>query len=419
MSEQNKSSGIFARMGGGIKSFFKATPAQPSGLRRLMTKDGTHTVLSSIICIVLGLLIGFIVMLCINPSHVFDGGFDRILVGGMSSSRFTINLKTFGTILMNSAPLILCALAILFSYKAGLFNIGVAGQYCIGMMVSLYAAHAWGLHWSLCILLAVGAAALWAAIVGLLKALCNVNEVISGIMLNWIAVYLTNIVIKSGAPYGSEGTWMEADGGTVPVTGSSLIPDLGLSNLFNGEYVTFAIFVSVIVAVILWIVLKKTTFGYELRATGLSRDAARYAGMKTKKNFVLTLAISGAVAGLGAALCYLSNLDKYLTLTSVPSMGFDGIAVAFLGGLHPIGAVFAGFFISYISMGGAKVNTMYFDPAVADLVISAIVYLCAFVLFIKELLKRIKIFREAKKTTAGAEAPPPNIENKAEGGENK
>lgn len=182
---------------------------------------------------------------------------------------------------------------------------------------------------------------------------------------------------------------------------NSVIPDIGLRNLFNGnKYITIAIPLCIIIAIVVLIVLNKTTFGYELKATGHNKYAAKYAGMKDKRNIIVTMAISGALAGLGAAFFYLTGFEVYKTTsTSVPAMGFNGIAVAFLGGLNPIGVVFAGYFIQHITIGGGYIDTRYYNPEVADLMISLIVYLCAFVLFFKQFLtKRLNKISEKRNT---------------------
>ena len=134
--------------------------------------------------------------------------------------------------------------------------------------------------------------------------------------------------------------------------------------------------------------MNKTTFGYELKATGNNKFAAKYAGMKDKRNIILTMAISGALASLGAAFFYLTGIENFKTASSVPAMGFNGIAVAFLGGLNPIGIVVAGLFIEHITLGGGYVDTTYYNPQVADLMIAIIIYLCAFVLFFKQFMKK-------------------------------
>ncbi|MBQ2575886.1 MAG: ABC transporter permease, partial [Lachnospiraceae bacterium] len=293
----------------------------------------------------------------------------------------------FGSTLVKAVPLILCSEAILFAYKAGLFNIGVAGQYTVGIMASLYTSIALGWSWWLCILAAIAAGALWGFISGFFKAVFNVNEVIAGIMMNWIGLYLTNIVL------GSKKVMDQSTSKTYNILSKNpdaLLPSF-LANVFgHNQYMTIALPVTVIVAIILLVVLNKTTFGYELRATGHNKEAARYAGMNATRNVILTLVISGGIAGFAASMFYLTGIEQYTLASSVPGMGFNGIAVAFLGGLHPIGAIVAGLFIEYLTMGGQYLDTNYFNPQVADLMVAIIIYLCGFVLFFKHLMNKGK-----------------------------
>ena len=224
------------------------------------------------------------------------------------------------------------------------------------------------------------AGAILGAISGMLKAYCNVNEVISGIMLNWITLYLVNMLLTIVKEPTSPYTYQLSS-----VNPGAIIPSLGLGALFSGnQYVTIAIPLSVLLAVAVWILLEKTMFGYELKATGGNKNAAKYCGMAEKRNTIATLMISGALAGLGAALLYLTGFEQWQCSTSsVPGMGFSGIAAAFLGGLHPIGAILSSFFIQHITIGGAYVDRSMYCAQISDLISAIIIYLCGFVLFMK------------------------------------
>ena len=348
----------------------------------LLRHDGFQTLLSSLMCILGGLIIGYLVLLIIEPK----GAFDAIIAVVKSFFRFrgAARMKYFGQNLVRTVPLILCSLSVLFAYKVGMFNIGVAGQYVAGACGCLYAALAWKLPWILCLLIGMALAAMLGVIAGVLRTKCNVNIVISGIMLNWIALYLTNLVlgkVKSPmSPY------------TVNLLGtnpSGKLPSLGLEKLFSGESsVTIAIPLAIIVAVVIHIVLNKTAFGYELKATGHNYNAAKYAGMKEDRNIILTMLISGALAGLGAGMLYLTGIEDWeTTISSVPGMGFNGIAVAFLGGLSPLGSILSAFFIQYITTGGGNVDLQVYCSQISSLISSLIIYLCAFVAFFKHFIQ--------------------------------
>ena len=362
-------------------------------MRKILKNEGVQAFLASIICILLGILIGYIVLLFINPAGASESILN-VIKNFFTWSRLASQMKQLGNTLAKTMPLILCSLSILFSYKVGLFNIGAAGQYVAGACASLYAALAWGWGWLPCMLFAIAAGALLGSVTGLLKAYCNVNEVISGIMLNWISLYTANTLLttvkESTSPYT---LYLDK---TNP---SSLLPTLGLDQFFNkNTNVTIAVPLTVIVAFIVWIILSKTKLGYELKATGNNKNAAKYAGMAQNRNIILTLAISGALAGLAAALLYLTGYMRWeCTQSSVPSMGFNGIAAAFLGGLHPFGAIFSSFFIQHITDGGQYVNTNFYSSQISDVISSVIIYLCGFVLFIKLTMKKILANKEEKK----------------------
>ena len=364
----------------------------------LIRKDSFQTLLSSLVCILGGLIVGYLVLLLIEPS----GAFEAILAVMKSFFRYpgSLKLKYFGQTLVRTVPLLMCALSVLFAYKVGMFNIGVAGQYVAGACVALYAALAWNMPWYVCMILAMAAGGLLGAFSGWLKTKCNVNVVISGIMLNWITLYLTNLIlgtVKSPtSPY------------TKPLMGtnnSALIPSLGLNALFKGERsVTIAVPLALIIAVAVWVVLNKTKFGYELKATGNNYHAAKYCGMKENRNIILTMVISGALAGLGASLLYQTGIEDWeTTISSVPAMGFNGIAVAFLGGLSPLGSILSAFFIQYITTGGGNVDLQVYCSQISSLISSLIIYLCAFVAFFKFFMQtRLRKADERKAAAAKA-----------------
>lgn len=349
--------------------------------KSLMKNPSFQAILTSLICIVLGLLIGYIVLLLINPAGAGEA-IKTILINFLSRTSGAAKMKALGNTLAKTAPLLMCALSICFCYKVGLFNIGAPGQYEAGACIGLYAALAWNLNWCLCLILAAVAGGIIGAISGVLKAYRNVNEVISGIMLNWIMLYLTNMVLSTKAVKDPASPY------TIKLTSgnpNAVIPSAGLNKLFaNNTTVTIAIPLAILFAILIWVILSKTKFGYELRATGFNKEAAKYAGMKEKQNIIVTLAIGGALAGIGAAFLFLTGYQEWSTTqTSVPGMGFNGIAATFLGGLHPIGTIFASFFIQSITDGGALINKSVYPSQISDLISSLIIYLCGFVLFFK------------------------------------
>lgn len=344
--------------------------------KSFLQREGVQAVLSSLICILVGLLIGFLVLLAINPAGAGEA-IVTILLNFLTRSTPLAVMKGLGNTLAKTAPLLMCALSVCFCYKVGLFNIGAAGQYEAGACVGLYAALALHMPWYICLVAAAAAGAVLGAVSGALKAYRNVNEVISGIMMNWIMLYLTNMILS--APNIKDATSPYTMNLSLANAGS-IIPSLGMEKIFaNNRYVTIAIPLAVIVAILVWVVLNKTKFGYELRATGFSKEAARYAGMKEKKNIIVTLAIGGALAGIGAAFLFLTGYQQWATTdANVPGMGFNGIAATFLGGLNPIGTIFSSFFIQSITDGGSLIDKMIYPSQISDLVAAIIIYLCGF-----------------------------------------
>lgn len=351
--------------------------------KRFLDNQAVQSILSALICIFVGVFLGFIVLLIINPGEAFNG-MTSILKNFLNYPLGKISMKYFGSTLVKTAPLIMCALSVCFCYKVGLFNIGAAGQYALGAGVSLYCALFLHLPWYVCLILCAIAGALSGVLIGVLKAYRNVNEVISGIMLNWISLYCVNMLLGSVKEPTSPYTMKLKGHGN-----SAILPSLGLDKLFYNDKVTIAIPLAIIIAILVWVVLNKTKFGYELVATGYNKDAAKYAGMQEKKNIITTLAIGGALAAVGAAFFYLSGIAEWeVGQTSVPAMGFNGIAATFLGGLNPIGSIFSSFFIQHITDGAVFLDKTAFPSQIPDLITAIIIYLCGFMGFIRILLNK-------------------------------
>ncbi len=259
----------------------------------LLRNSAFQTILGSLLCIVIGLLVGYVVLLIINPQGA-GKAIAAILKNFLYYPSAVAAKKYFGTTLVKASALLMCSLSVLFAWKVGLFNIGAAGQYVIGAGACLYCGLKFGMPWYLCLLAAIVAAALAGAVSGALKAYFNVNEVISCIMLNWIGLYVVNMLLtdvkEQTTPY------------TKPLAStnkSALLPSMGLDRLFsNNDFVTIGLLLAVIAAVAIWILLEKTKFGYELKATGLNKNAAKYCGMREKTNIILTMMIAGGLAGL-------------------------------------------------------------------------------------------------------------------------
>ena len=403
-------------------------------------KAGTRSVLASLVAILIGMLAGAIVILIVgltNPALGFSGAWEgiRLVVGGLFSKGrdaagsliFGFNPTTFGNMLFRAVPLIMTGLSVALGNKAGLFNIGAAGQYLAGTAASLYVSLSlptnvfpiW-LVWIIAFLAGMMAGAVWGAIPGLLKAYLNINEVLACIMTNWIAANLVTWVFdvsslknvlentKSGYIYKTSTVMndiiidgvRQTVGANVPegaelvaTRGGVATAKLGLDQLFSGSQVNAGILVAILIAVVIYVILSKTTLGYQLKACGANRYAARYAGIQDKRNIVLTMALAGALAAAGGALYYLSGNTEFFwnTYQSLPAEGFNGIPVALLAINNPLGVIFSAMFMSMLQICGQKLTELTaFNEYITNVIIAVIVYLSAFMLVIKTWIGKLR-----------------------------
>jgi len=342
---------------------------QKINIKKITNLPGFSSFTSALMAIVLGLIFGFFVMLAAAPANAV-AGFRYVLMGG---------LGRIGDVFYFATPILMTGLAVGFAFKMGLFNIGVSGQYTMGMFFALYVGFMWDLpgamQWIAAIIAGMVGGMLWGLIPGIFKALMNVNEVITSIMFNYIGMYLVDMLIQ-----GNSVMYISTKTRTNYLPSSVQIPSLGIP----GSNVNLGIIFAIISGVILYIVLQKTTFGYELKATGFNKYAAEYAGMKGKTNIIITMAIAGGLAGLGGAFAILApsaiagSSMTYEPVNIIAANGFNGIAVALLGSAHPIGTIFSALFISYIQRGGTLASLVGYKPEIIDIVIAVIIYFSAF-----------------------------------------
>ncbi len=345
-------------------------------------------VAGSIIAILTGLLFGLILMLIVNPGQAF-GGFFIILQGGFR------NIKSFGDMIYFSVPIILTGLSVAFAFRTGLFNIGATGQLTMGAFTAVFIGVKFVslgefspfLHWLFAIFGAMVAGALWGAIPGLLKAYRNVNEVVSSIMLNYVAMYLNTMFIVK---YIYNRDYARA---LAPEL-TAVTPAMNLQYLFPNSSINGGIAVAVIVVIILHIILNKTTFGYELKAVGFNRNASKYAGMNSKRNIVYAMVISGAIAGLAGGLMFLVDGKFLQPLNALIPEGFTGIAISLLGLSSPFGVLLAGLFYGSLKQGGFYLQLYSFTPEIIDIIIAVIIYASALGLFLQKFVIRAMKKRE-------------------------
>lgn len=377
-------------------------------LSAFYAKDSTQKVAASLLSILIGLVVGSLVILIVgltSKSISTKGAWEgiRLIFAGIFSTgrdasgalSWGFNPTSVGNMLFRATPLIMTGLSIAVAYKTGLFNIGAPGQYLMGTMVSLMLAlslptETMGafLVWLIAFLCGMLAGALWGAIPGLLKAFLNINEVLACIMTNWVAANLVTWLFDiSSFKNMAEGT---KSGYIYKTTYNGVATaKLGLDKLFPGSQVNAGILVAIFFAVVMYILINKTTLGYQLKACGSNRHAARYAGIKDKRNIVLSMAIAGSMAGGGAALYYLSGNTEFFwsTYQSLPATGFNGIPVALLAVNNPIAVIFTAIFMSMLDIIGLQLtNLTAYNEYITDVIIAAIVYLSAFALVIRMMI---------------------------------
>ena len=392
-------------------------------LRTLYDKDGTQKVLASLISIVVGLAVGAVVVAVVGLSKqnigvkgMWDGVriiFAGILATGRDASgalTWGYNASALGNMLFRAMPLVMTGLSVAVAFKTGLFNIGAPGQYLMGTLATLCIALGIpsevvpaGIIWVLAFVGGCLAGALWGAIPGLLKAFLNINEVLACIMTNWLAANLVtwafdisnfkNMVENTKSAYIYKTTF-----------NGVATPKLGMDVLFPGSQANGGIIIAAVIAVGMYILMTKTTLGYQLQACGSNRHAARYAGINDKRNIVLSMAIAGALAAGGAALYWLSGNTEFYwsTYQSLPATGFNGIPVALLAVNNPIAVVFTAIFMAMLDIVGLQLTgfTAY-NEYITDVIISVIVYLSAFSLVIRMWLKG----KRKKEKAPAVEAP--------------
>lgn len=404
------------------------------------SKDGTKSVLASLLSILIGLAVGSVIVILVgllNPALGLSGAWDgvRLIFGGIFSTgrnaagalTFGFNSTNVGNMLFRATPLILTGLSVAVAFKTGLFNIGAPGQYLMGTAASLMLAlgipsetvPTW-LIWTIAFLGGMLAGALWGCIPGLVKALLNINEVLACIMTNWIAANLVtwmfdgsdfrNLVENTKSGYIYKTTY-----------NGVATAKLGLDKLFPNSQVNGGILIAIVIAILMYILMSKTTLGYQLKACGSNRHAARYAGIADKRNIVLSMAIAGGLSGAAAALYYLSGNTEFFwsTYQTLPATGFNGIPVALLAASHPIAVIFTGCFMSMLDIVGLQLtNLTAYNEYITDVIIATIVYLSAFSLVIKMLLSGRRKRRTAA-VSAPAAAPAPAEPDKAAGDDAK
>ncbi len=312
----------------------KAEQIKKSALNAFIASDGAISVL----VVVLGFLCGTILIWIVgrNPGNMYASLLQTLT--GYDVLRGTWNSRYIGEWLTASLPLVLCGLAMGFPARTGLFNIGAEGQYIMGMtvaqFVALYGPKVPGLHWILALLAGAAAGALWGGIVGWLKGKYQVSEVVATIMLNYVAYYLSRfftMLIPEANTFKTQ---------NFPKT--ALLSDPMLNDLTNGSRLGIGLWVMLICCVIYWFIIERTKLGFQLRATGYNREAARCSGIKVTQSLAVSMAIAGAFAGLAGVVVSLGSFSYGRVISGQDGYGFNGIAVALVGNSTAGGTLAAG-----------------------------------------------------------------------------
>ncbi len=359
--------------------------------------EGSLSFLSSVISIVIGLAVGFVILILLELTGSNSNLGTPVSVFGNFLTYPFQRIELFIKVFYNAAPLMLVGLAVGFAFKAGLFNIGATGQYTLGAYFALVAVILLQFPWWAGLLVGMVFGALWGAIPGLFKAHFNINEVITTIMLNWVALSLCNLLL-----YNMPNMHLDLPNKVDKImyrNPSGIIPDWGLKELFGlsstYSYINIGIFIAIFVAVIIYIVLNKTTFGYEVKACGYNKNAAKYAGIKAKRTIIFTMIISGGLAGLAGGVSYLAGTVQFNAESNLLAMGFNGIPVALLASSNPLGIIASSVLIGFMQVGGQAFEGVY-SSEMTNVILSVIIYFSAFSLIISQTIQKIQKKRKLK-----------------------
>lgn len=331
----------------------------------ILYSNSLYTFLAIIVGFIVGALLLFVAG--IHPGEAYS----KLLEGIFSKSKYITWCIVY------ASPLIFTGLSVAFSFRTGVFNIGAEGQFVVGslaacvtgILVDVPAV----IHIPLCIIAAALAGALWGAVVGVLKVKKGINEVLSFIMFNWIAFYLSNFVVNLDIIHKEGGGEASKD---VLDSARILVPKAIIAAT-GCTAANWGIFLAILAAGTIWFVINKTTLGYQLRAVGFNKNAAQYAGIHSDKAVMMAMAISGALAGLGGAVQLLGMSGRISQFAGQEGYGFEGITVALIGASNPIGCVFAGLFYGAMKYGGTKLSLVNAPAEVVDIIMGTIILFIA------------------------------------------
>lgn len=344
-------------------------------------------VLYTIIAIIIGFLVGaiFLTIAGISPAVAY---------GKLFSSIFS-KPKYLVWTLVYAAPLIFTGLSVAFSFRTGVFNIGAEGQFVIGGLVACILGIVLklpaGIHAIVCLVAAAAAGCIWSLIVGVLKVKRGIHEVLSFIMFNWIAFYLSNYMVN--LPF----IHRDKTEATQDIAASArlLLPE-SMRNALGCTSAHWGFVLAVVAAIVIWIIIEKTTLGYKLKAVGFNSSAAEYGGIDANRSILTALGISGLLSGLGGAVQVLGMSGRLSQFAGQEGFGFEGITVALIGSSNPIGCIFSGLFYGAMKYGGSKLSIVKAPSEVVDIIMGCVVLLIAIAHVFKYFVLKTAKKKEAK-----------------------
>ncbi|NMA14410.1 MAG: ABC transporter permease [Clostridia bacterium] len=333
--------------------------------------------------IVIALLLGTILIVVFKKDPI--SAYKALIKGSFG------NLQAFTNTLSRSTPIIFTSIGAAIAFKCGVFNMGVEGQLNIGGMAAAIAGYAIPglppyIHIPLCILLGALGGAIWALIPALMKVYRGVHEIISTIMMNYIAVsltsYLTATLRDSGVPQ------------TPFILPSAKMPSMASLDGFRGSTLNMGFVIAIMLCFVIYVFLNRTSAGFEIRSVGLNIEASRAAGIKVNKSVITAMIISGALAGIGGMERVLGVHKAFITGFS-PGYGFEGVAASLIASNNPIGAIFSSVMFGTLANGGLHMEMSAGVPSQVVSIVQGLIILCVAVnAFFKHIIFKHKKRRE-------------------------